>query len=89
MGTFRPSYFIGVRTPWTLANDDVWRATHRNAGRIMVAGALVFLGLQFFLRGEILMRGFLAFVGASFAWSCLYSYRLSRSLKATSPAPGP
>lgn len=89
MGTFRPSYFIGVRTPWTLANDDVWRATHRNAGRIMVAGALVFLGLQFFLRGESLMKGFLAFLGVSFAWSCLYSYRLSRTLKETAPPPSP
>src|SRR5665213_1037808 len=70
LGTFRPSYFIGIRTPWTLANDDVWRATHRNAGRIMVAGALAFLGLQFFLKGESLMKAFLAFVAVSAAWSC-------------------
>jgi uncharacterized membrane protein len=89
MGTFRPSYFIGIRTPWTLANDDVWRATHRNAGRIMVVGALAFLGLQFFLRGESLMKGFLAFLGVCFAWSCLYSYLLSRAQKASLPPPGP
>jgi uncharacterized membrane protein len=85
LGTFRPSYFIGIRTPWTLADDDVWRATHRNAGRIMVVGALGFLGLQFFLTGESLMTGLLAFLAASFAWSCLYSYLLSRSRKVPNP----
>src|ERR1700679_507710 len=30
VGTFRPNYFVGIRTPWTLESDEVWRATHRN-----------------------------------------------------------
>jgi uncharacterized membrane protein len=89
LGTFRPSYFIGIRTPWTLENDEVWRSTHRNAGRIMVIGALAFLVLQFFLRGESLMKWFLGFLAASFAWSILYSFLLFRSLKSTAPPPAP
>lgn len=75
LGTFPPSYFVGIRTPWTLENDDVWRATHRNAGRIMVVGTLAALGLQFVITREHTMGCFLAFIGASFAWSVYYSHR--------------
>lgn len=79
LGTFPPSYLAGIRTPWTLRNDDVWRETHRNAGRIMVAGMLVLLVLQFFVTRTRLMQGFLAFILASFAWSFFYSYWCFRS----------
>ncbi len=29
-----PNWFVGVRTPWTLSNEDVWRSTHEKAGLI-------------------------------------------------------
>lgn len=29
MRTIRHNYFVGIRTPWTLANEKVWTATHR------------------------------------------------------------
>jgi uncharacterized membrane protein len=35
--------FMGICTPWTLANDVVWERTHRFAGRLFVGGgALIF-----------------------------------------------
>src|ERR1035438_700097 len=34
MRTVRSNFFIGIRTPWTLSNDVVWRKTHELAGRI-------------------------------------------------------
>jgi uncharacterized membrane protein len=37
----RSNWFIGIRTPWTLSSDRVWRATHRIGGRTFVAGGLV------------------------------------------------
>jgi len=36
-----PNWFVGVRTPWTLASDTVWRKTHRTAGWLFVAGGVV------------------------------------------------
>ena len=40
--TVRPNYFIGVRTPWTLENENVWKKTHHMAGRLwMVSGILI------------------------------------------------
>jgi uncharacterized membrane protein len=43
MGKVRRNFWLGVRTPWTLANERVWYATHRLAGKTMVAGGLVTL----------------------------------------------
>lgn len=31
----RPNFFVGVRTPWTLSSDAVWRQTHRLAGKLL------------------------------------------------------
>jgi uncharacterized membrane protein len=36
-----PNWFVGIRTPWTLSSDTVWRKTHRTGGRLMVIGGLV------------------------------------------------
>ena len=36
-----PNWFIGVRTPWTLSSDTVWRKVHRTAGWLFVIGGLV------------------------------------------------
>ena len=40
-GRLRPSWFVGIRTPWTLSSDAIWRRTHRLAARLMVAGGAV------------------------------------------------
>lgn len=38
----RPSFFVGIRTPWTLADTDNWIATHRLGGKVMMgAGCLI------------------------------------------------
>jgi uncharacterized membrane protein len=41
MGKLRKNFFIGIRTPWTLASDAVWERTHRLAGWLFVAAGLV------------------------------------------------
>ncbi|MBX7167565.1 MAG: SdpI family protein [Pirellulales bacterium] len=44
MGTFRPNWFVGVRTPWTLSSETSWNKTHRLAGWLfMVTGFAMFL----------------------------------------------
>jgi len=40
MGKLRKNFFIGIRTPWTLASDEVWVRTHRLGGWLFVAGGL-------------------------------------------------
>ena len=45
----RRNFYIGVRTPWTLANERVWHATHRFAAKCFVLAGL--LGLVLALAG--------------------------------------
>jgi len=45
LGKVRRNFWIGVRTPWTLANERVWNDTNRLAGRLFVAAAVVGLPL--------------------------------------------
>lgn len=43
-GKIKFNYTLGIRTPWTLANEEVWYRTHRFAGPIwMVGGVLLFV----------------------------------------------
>lgn len=49
MGKVRRNFWVGVRTPWTLANDQVWTKTHRLAAWLFVSGSL--LGLVVLVTG--------------------------------------
>lgn len=52
MPKFRQNFFCGIKTPWTLSNEEVWTKTHRLGGRMMfVAGVIAFIGA--FLPGEV------------------------------------
>ena len=39
----RWNYVVGIRTPWTLADERVWDKTHRFGGRVMVLGGAIML----------------------------------------------
>lgn len=41
LGKVRRNFFVGIRTPWTIANEQVWNATHRFAARTLFAGGLI------------------------------------------------
>jgi len=42
MGKLRPTWFVGIRTPWTLSSEESWNKTHRFGGRLfMVIGLLM------------------------------------------------
>jgi len=39
----QPNYFVGILTPWTLENNEVWKATHVFAGKIWVIGGFLLI----------------------------------------------
>jgi uncharacterized membrane protein len=49
MRTVRSNWFVGIRTPWTLSNDVVWRKTNELGGRIMFYSGLVLAVVVLFL----------------------------------------
>lgn len=41
MGRVRPNFFVGIKTPWTLSSEEVWRDTHRFAGITWVISGIL------------------------------------------------
>lgn len=41
MNNIKPNFFVGIRTPWTLSDDDIWKKTHRLGSRIWFYGGLL------------------------------------------------
>ncbi len=41
MNSIKSNYFIGIRTPWTLENPEVWKRTHRFSSKLWVIGGFL------------------------------------------------
>jgi uncharacterized membrane protein len=82
MGRFRPTWFVGIRTPWTMSDERVWRQTHRIGARYYVAaGILNMLTALIFpipIAGAIFIVSLLSVSFGTMA----YSYILWRKLHA-------
>ena len=68
----RQNYTIGIKIPWTLANEENWNRTHRLAGYLwMICGILmIIISLTRFVPTEWLVGIFLIMV----LIPCIYSY---------------
>lgn len=70
MGKIRKNLYVGIRTPWTLASDANWIATHRIGARLMVIGGVA--GAILSACGWI-VPGLVIFLASSL-YPLLYSY---------------
>lgn len=77
IGKVRQNFWVGVRTPWTLANETVWNIVHRRAAQLWVVtgilGAILTLaGLPFWYSFGLLMASALfPVVHSYFVWKRL------------------
>lgn len=71
--TIKQNYFVGVRTPWTLENQEVWRKTHRMTGRLWVASGLIGLIINLWV-GNLPILAAPLLLGATGLMSVIYSY---------------
>jgi uncharacterized membrane protein len=78
LGKVKRNFWVGVRTPWTLASDVVWERTHRLAAWLFVAGAAV--GLVLLLLDFNALIAFAPFVVAALA-PVVYSLVLYKRLE--------
>jgi uncharacterized membrane protein len=78
MGKLRRNFYLGVRTPWTLASERVWNATHRFAAKTFVAGGLA--GLVLSITGLYLWAALVLWVSglAAVVYSLAYYKKLER-----------
>ena len=79
--TIKPNYFIGIKTPWTLENETVWKDTHRMAGKYWFAGGLIIMICSLLLNASSVMYLFLGVTVVISLIPVIYSYRRFQELK--------
>ncbi|MFH1405245.1 MAG: SdpI family protein [Patescibacteria group bacterium] len=66
------NWFIGIRTPWTMSNDTVWKKTHELGAKLFIAsGILSLFGILFPYQAILLV---LAPIIISCIYIIIYSY---------------
>ncbi|MBP2019727.1 putative membrane protein [Symbiobacterium terraclitae] len=80
MSRFRPNYFVGIRTPWTLASAEVWRRTHQFTGRAWVALSLLQAAAVLLLPLRVRFLASMAVAAVMVILPVVYSYRVYRQV---------
>ncbi len=86
LGKVRRNFWMGVRTPWTLASDQVWIQTHRLAAWLFVAAGV--LGFVAVLAGVPFLVCFIGLMVAALVpvvYSLVLYKRLEREGKLQPP----
>jgi len=72
LGHAEQNWFVGIRTPWTLSSETVWRKTHELGGKLFkIAGIISFIGV---LAGKYAMWFILVPILAVAVYTVAYSY---------------
>ncbi len=67
-----PNWFVGIRTPWTLSSNSVWKKTHRKGAMLFkLAGVVSMIGI---LAGTYAWLFILIPVIAVVCYTVVYSY---------------
>ncbi len=74
----RQNRLVGIRTPWTLRSESVWRKTNRLAGRLWFWGGMVIALLGFFLPKTWAIPFFLGATILLCLIPAYYSYRCAK-----------
>jgi uncharacterized membrane protein len=80
LGKVKRNFFVGIRTPWTLASERVWTETHRIGGRVFV-GCGIALALSAFLPTPYNAIGFIVAVLVAVAGTVGLSYMIYKRLE--------
>lgn len=81
MPSMKPNYFVGIRTPWTLENETVWRKTHRLGARLFIISGLIIILAALLLAPEWAVYATIGTAIAMVAWTMIYSYSLFKKLQ--------
>ncbi len=81
----RSNWWMGIRTPWTLESERVWRETHRLGGKTFVAGGIALLLVALFLPEAARVWIQVPVLVVSVGTPLVYSYFAYRRERAEAP----
>lgn len=76
MGNYLPkvpqNFFLGIRTPWTIKNEVVWKKTHKVAGYLFIIFGLIIIAAGFMAETGFIV--IMSFCVLTVIVLCVYSY---------------
>lgn len=80
--TLKANYFIGIRTPWTLENENIWKETHKLGGKIWFIGGFIIILSSLTYNEQTNFIIFMITIAIMVLVPVIYSYLLFRKQKA-------
>lgn len=78
----KQNYFLGIKTPWTLESEEVWKLTHILAGKLWIVGGLLIVIFSLIITENINFYIFLSITAIISIVPIVYSYLIFKELKA-------
>ncbi|SEW50052.1 SdpI family protein [Chitinophaga arvensicola] len=85
MYNVRPNYFFGIRTPWTLKNETVWRKTHHLGGVVLFIAGITGFILSLIVDEKQLYAVMTTVILTSTAITFIYSYIIYKKIIQQTP----
>ncbi len=83
MKVIKANYFIGIKTPWTLENETVWKKTHQLGGKMWFVGGAIVVICSLILDEPTNFTILLIISGVISIIPIVYSYVIYRKEKTT------
>ena len=77
----KQNYFLGIKTPWTLESEEVWKLTHILAGKLWIVGGLLIVIFSLVISEDINFYLFITITAIITIVPIVYSYRIFKMLK--------
>ena len=77
----KQNYFIGIKTPWTLESDEVWKLTHLLAGKMWVIGGLLIVICSLVVPVNLNFYFFISISAVISIVPIVYSYLIYKKIK--------
>ena len=79
--SLKPNYFVGMRTPWALEDDNNWRRTHQLAGKLWFAGGLFAVVISLITSFKVAMIAFIVITFIIIIIPVVYSYKIFKNTR--------
>ncbi len=77
----KQNYFLGIKTPWTLESEEVWKLTHILAGKLWMVGGLLIVIFSLVLHEVENFYFFITITAIISIVPITYSYIIYKELK--------
>ena len=77
----KQNYFLGIKTPWTLESEEVWKLTHILAGKLWIIGGLSIVISSLMIPENVNFYIFITITAIISIVPIVYSYFIFKELK--------